>query len=76
MSYHASPSQIESRRRWRLENPEKVKRASKQTQLRSDYKEACSRRHSMIVSRAKKVRAKLDEIGYCEMAEILFGDQT
>jgi hypothetical protein len=40
-----------------------------------EHKEAASRRQKFIIDRAKKVRAKLDSIAYCGMAEILFGDE-
>jgi hypothetical protein len=42
---------------------------------RSKIKATNTRRQKFIIDRAKKVRAKLDSIAHCDMAEILFGDE-
>lgn len=66
-------SQLEATKRWRAANPEKYKEM--RDRQRSKIKATNTRRQKFIIDRAKKVRAKLDSIAYCDMAEILFGDE-
>ena len=60
-------------RRLYAENLEKSREQSRRIKAKPENKLVASRRQQMITDRAKKVRAKLDSVEYCDMAEILFG---
>ena len=68
-----SDSSRATRRRWYAENLEKSREQNRRIKAKPENKLVASRRRQMITDRAKKVRAKLESVEYCDMAEILFG---